>query len=198
VPHFLGIVAPTIRDRAVAAAACAAGITAVLAWPLPLRLGLLLAVAAGIAAGMLVETCVQETAQMNRLLAADPGARALQFHSARLLHHAVRALDGARAGAARSALRPGGGILRPSWFPSWCLTPARCTRSGQPRLLAGILGGAIAWRTRNTLLTIVAGIAGAAFVRLSGAVSAAVSAIKLDRYRFVDRDGKHRHMAHAQ
>jgi 4-azaleucine resistance transporter AzlC len=53
---FLGIVAPTIRDRAVAAAACAAGITAVLAWPLPLRLGLLLATAAGIAAGMLVES----------------------------------------------------------------------------------------------------------------------------------------------
>jgi len=53
---FLGIVAPTIRDRAIAAAACAAGVTAVLAWPLPLRLGLLLAAAAGIAAGMLVET----------------------------------------------------------------------------------------------------------------------------------------------
>ena len=53
---FLGIVAPTIRDRAVAAAACAAGVTAVLAWPLPLRLGLLLAVAAGIAAGMLAES----------------------------------------------------------------------------------------------------------------------------------------------
>ena len=52
---FLGIVAPTIRDRAIAAAACAAGITAVLAWPLPLRLGLLLAVAAGIVTGMLVE-----------------------------------------------------------------------------------------------------------------------------------------------
>jgi len=52
---FLAIVAPTIRDRAVAAAACAAGVTAVIAWPLPLRLGLLLAVAAGIGAGMLVE-----------------------------------------------------------------------------------------------------------------------------------------------
>ena len=52
---FLGVVVPTIRDRAVAAAACAAGLTAVLAQPLPLRLGLLLAAAAGIAAGMLVE-----------------------------------------------------------------------------------------------------------------------------------------------
>ena len=57
---FLGIVAPTIRDRAVAAAACAAGVTAVLAWPLPLRLGLLLAAAAGIAAGMLVEGILEE------------------------------------------------------------------------------------------------------------------------------------------
>src|SRR5665647_184853 len=52
---FLGIVAPTIRDRAVAAAACAAGVTAILAWSLPLRLGLLVAVAAGIAGGMLAE-----------------------------------------------------------------------------------------------------------------------------------------------
>jgi len=52
---FLAIVAPTIRDRAVAAAACASTVTAVLAWPLPLRLGLLLAVAAGILTGMLVE-----------------------------------------------------------------------------------------------------------------------------------------------
>ena len=57
---FLGIVAPTIRDRAVAAAACAAGITAVLAWSLPLRLGLLLAVAAGIAAGMLAEDMLMD------------------------------------------------------------------------------------------------------------------------------------------
>jgi len=52
---FLGIVMPTIRDRAVAAAACASGITAVFAWTLPLRLGMLIAAVAGIAAGMLVE-----------------------------------------------------------------------------------------------------------------------------------------------
>ena len=53
---FLGIVVPTIRDRAVAMAACVAGITATLTWQFPLRLGLLLAAAAGIAAGMLTET----------------------------------------------------------------------------------------------------------------------------------------------
>lgn len=57
---FLAIVAPIIRDRAVAAAACAAGITAVLAWSLPLRLGLLLAVAVGIAAGMMTEHFLAE------------------------------------------------------------------------------------------------------------------------------------------
>jgi 4-azaleucine resistance transporter AzlC len=57
---LLGIVAPSIRDRALAAAAGAAGITAVLAWPLPLRLGLLLAAAAGITAGMLVESMLQK------------------------------------------------------------------------------------------------------------------------------------------
>lgn len=63
---FLSIVAPTIRDRAVAVAACAAGITAILAWSLPLRLGLLIAVAAGIAAGMLVENMLAEAIQGER------------------------------------------------------------------------------------------------------------------------------------
>ena len=57
---FLGVVAPTIRDRAIAAAACAAAVTAVLAWSLPLRLGLLLAVTAGISAGLLVEHATTE------------------------------------------------------------------------------------------------------------------------------------------
>ena len=52
---FLGVVVPTIRDRAIAGAACAAGIVALLAHALPLRLSLLLAAAAGIAAGMLAE-----------------------------------------------------------------------------------------------------------------------------------------------
>ncbi len=60
---FLAIVAPTIRDRAVAAAAVAAGVTAILAWPLPLRLGLIVAVAAGIAAGILAESLRAEPAQ---------------------------------------------------------------------------------------------------------------------------------------
>jgi len=64
---FLGIVAPTIRDRAVAAAACAAGVAAVLAWPLPLRLGLLLAAAAGIATGMLVESLSARYARMDQV-----------------------------------------------------------------------------------------------------------------------------------
>ena len=49
---FLALAVAVIRDRALAAAAVAAGITAVLAYPLPFRLGLLAAVAAGIAAGI--------------------------------------------------------------------------------------------------------------------------------------------------
>jgi len=60
---FLAIVAPTIRDRAVAVAALAAGVVAILAWPLPLRLGLIVAVAAGIAAGMLAESLRAEKPQ---------------------------------------------------------------------------------------------------------------------------------------
>lgn len=49
---FLALAIAVIRDRALAAAAAAAGIGAVLAYPLPFRLGLLVAVAAGIAAGV--------------------------------------------------------------------------------------------------------------------------------------------------
>jgi 4-azaleucine resistance transporter AzlC len=52
---FVALSVPLLRDRAMVAAALAAGITVVLAHPLPLRLGLVLAAVAGICAGMLVE-----------------------------------------------------------------------------------------------------------------------------------------------
>lgn len=53
---FVALSVPLLRDRAMVAAALAAGITVVLAHPLPLRMGLPLAALAGIAAGMLVES----------------------------------------------------------------------------------------------------------------------------------------------
>ena len=56
---FLAIVVPGIRDRAVAAAALAAGVSAVLARGLPLRVGLLVAVAAGIGAGLGIESALR-------------------------------------------------------------------------------------------------------------------------------------------
>lgn len=49
---FLALAIAVIRDRATAAAAAASGVAAVLAYGLPFRLGLLAAIAAGIAAGM--------------------------------------------------------------------------------------------------------------------------------------------------
>ena len=156
---FLAIVAPAIRDRAVAAAACAAGFTAVLAWSLPLRLGLLLTVTAGIAAGLLVESLPGGRQGDERLLAADPGARADQFHSARVLTPAIRALARAPATLQR-ALR-----CFPATVFSAILVPALVLTDGSvhigldnPRLLAGILASAIAWRMRNTPVTIVIGM----------------------------------------
>lgn len=53
---FIGLVVPALGDRASVAAATAAGVTAVLAFHLPLQLGLLLAAAVGIGAGLAVET----------------------------------------------------------------------------------------------------------------------------------------------
>ncbi|MCC7358055.1 MAG: AzlC family ABC transporter permease [Anaerolineales bacterium] len=52
---FIGILAPTLKDWAVAAAAGAAGLAAVAAHGLPLQLGLIVAAVVGIAAGMVVE-----------------------------------------------------------------------------------------------------------------------------------------------
>jgi 4-azaleucine resistance transporter AzlC len=52
---FIGLVMPALRDRADTSAALAAGLTAVLAAGLPLKLGLFLAAAVGITAGLLVE-----------------------------------------------------------------------------------------------------------------------------------------------
>jgi 4-azaleucine resistance transporter AzlC len=53
---FIGIILPVLRDRAVIAAAVAAGLAAVPAYSLPLQLGLIVAAAVGIVTGMVVET----------------------------------------------------------------------------------------------------------------------------------------------
>jgi 4-azaleucine resistance transporter AzlC len=53
---FIGLVLIAVRDRAALAAALVAGLTAVAAYGLPLRLGLLLAAALGILAGLLIES----------------------------------------------------------------------------------------------------------------------------------------------
>jgi 4-azaleucine resistance transporter AzlC len=52
---FIALSVPLLRDRAMVAAAVAAGVTVVLAHPLPLRMGLVLAAIAGISAGLLAE-----------------------------------------------------------------------------------------------------------------------------------------------
>lgn len=52
---FVAMSVPLLRDRAMVAAALAAGITVVLAYAMPMRLGLVLAAVAGISAGLLVE-----------------------------------------------------------------------------------------------------------------------------------------------
>jgi 4-azaleucine resistance transporter AzlC len=52
---FIAMSVPLLRDRAMVAAALAAGLTVVLANALPMRLGLVLAAVAGITAGLVVE-----------------------------------------------------------------------------------------------------------------------------------------------
>jgi 4-azaleucine resistance transporter AzlC len=52
---FIALVAPTLKDRASLAAALAGGVAAILAFSIPLRLGLVVASLVGIVVGMLVE-----------------------------------------------------------------------------------------------------------------------------------------------
>lgn len=52
---FIAMSVPLLRDRAMVAAALAAGITVTAAHPLPMKLGLVLAALAGITAGLLAE-----------------------------------------------------------------------------------------------------------------------------------------------
>jgi 4-azaleucine resistance transporter AzlC len=52
---FIGIVVPALADRAMLAAALSAGLVAVAAYDLPLKLGLMLAALTGIAVGLAVE-----------------------------------------------------------------------------------------------------------------------------------------------
>jgi len=52
---FIAIVVPVLKDRASTAAALAAGLTALLAFSLPYKLGLILAALVGIAAGTILE-----------------------------------------------------------------------------------------------------------------------------------------------
>lgn len=60
---FIALVIPAIKDRAALAAALCAGLTAVLAHALTFKLGLILAAAVGVLAGMLVEGRVNKEAQ---------------------------------------------------------------------------------------------------------------------------------------
>jgi 4-azaleucine resistance transporter AzlC len=52
---FIAMVVPALKDRPAFAAALSAGVTALLAYPLPYRLGLILAALVGIAVGTLLE-----------------------------------------------------------------------------------------------------------------------------------------------
>ncbi|SMC29779.1 4-azaleucine resistance probable transporter AzlC [Andreprevotia lacus DSM 23236] len=62
VATFVGIVVPLLKNRAQVAAALAAGLTALCTTALPYKLGLLAAVLAGIAVGMLLEPTVKQEA----------------------------------------------------------------------------------------------------------------------------------------
>ncbi len=66
---FIGLVVPALKDRAGLAAAVSAGLVAVAAYTLPLKLGLLLAAFTGIGVGVAVESAARD----RRLASRDRG-----------------------------------------------------------------------------------------------------------------------------
>jgi 4-azaleucine resistance transporter AzlC len=63
---FIALVVPALEDRASVAAAVSAGVTAVIAYNMPLRLGLIVAGLVGILVGFAVETMLDDRPQLNR------------------------------------------------------------------------------------------------------------------------------------
>lgn len=64
---FIGIVVPLLVNRPMVVCALVAGVTALLAYPLPNKMGLMVAAIAGIAAGIFMETVI--TPRRDRMLA---------------------------------------------------------------------------------------------------------------------------------
>lgn len=63
---FIALVVPALEDRASVAAAVAAGVTAVAAYGMPLRLGLIVAGVAGILVGVVVESGLEDLLRSRR------------------------------------------------------------------------------------------------------------------------------------
>ncbi len=76
---FIGIVVPLVKSRSVLAAVVVAGITAVLAAPLPNNLGLIVAALLGVMAGVLAESFLpQPTLVAKRLDSGEPESREVE------------------------------------------------------------------------------------------------------------------------
>lgn len=58
---FIGMLVPLVKNRPVLAAVVAAGVTAVITFPMPNKIGLILAALAGVAAGVVVEARTPQT-----------------------------------------------------------------------------------------------------------------------------------------
>jgi 4-azaleucine resistance transporter AzlC len=70
---FIGIVVPLLLTRPMLLSALVAGVTATLAYPLPNRLGLMIAALAGISAGLLAETLRKSQAETRAAIEPEAG-----------------------------------------------------------------------------------------------------------------------------
>ena len=145
---FFALGISVIRDKAMAVAAATAAVTAVLAMGLPYRLGLIVAAAAGIAAGLRCGTMDPLTAWL--LIA---GLAVTSFAHAGRIHPLSGAPAHPCCGAAWTAVRSGGGLRR-AGRPGHRLRRRRpaprgsTTRSSWPRSWRGRSRGgpATPWR----------------------------------------------------
>ena len=88
------------------------------------------------------------------ILLAGAGTFTMRLSFLAVAHRLAAVPEGSSGCCARSRRPPS----PPSWCPPCCDPKARST-SPNPRLAAGLLAAAVAWRTRNTALTLVVGMA---------------------------------------
>ncbi len=150
---FIALVVPALKDRPAWAAALSAGLVAIAAFTLPLKLGLIVASLVGIGMGLWVEK--RDMNLWLTMIAAGLATFTIRLSFISLIG------DRQIPDPVRRALRfvpPA--VLTAIIFPELLMPTGSLDLSfANDRLIAGLLAAIVAWRTKNVVLTILVGMA---------------------------------------